>query len=146
MPSPPRARVRRRARSIKRDAEYCESLSIPIKIGDSHDAFVSVRQLWQLRCLMHPRMSLMQSYVQPTTHLRQPGEMNILSGLNAAHGIVTLDVFISHGGAKGVVARGIGHMNLMGATSLHPRTHWVKHIAKKGALGAIDPLDPHPLC
>ena len=42
MPSPPRARVRRRARRIKRDAEYCESLSIPINgIGDSHDAFVS---------------------------------------------------------------------------------------------------------
>ena len=138
MPSPPRARVRRRARSIKRDAEYCESLSIPInEIGDSHDAFVSVRQL---RCLMHPRVSLMQSYVQPTTHLRQLGEVNTWSG------IVTLNVFISHGGAKGVVARGIGHMDLMGATSLHPRTHWVKHIAKKGALGAIDPLDPHPLC
>ena len=142
MPSPPRARVRRRARSIKRDAEYCESLSIPInEIGDSHDAFVvSVRQLWQLRCLMHPRVSLMQSYVQPTTHLRQAG------GVNTWSGIVTLNVFISHGGAKGVVARGIGHMDLMGATSLHPRTHWVKHIAKKGALGAIDPLDPHPLC
>merc|ERR1712216_797897 len=35
VPSPPRARVRRRVRSIKRDAEYCESLSIPInEIGD----------------------------------------------------------------------------------------------------------------